>query len=395
MSLTFLIAAVLIAAFYVPVKAVIVHLFAGLLDRRRAKQYPDVPMLAEVLGLAREERGLFGVRWLKPQFALRLAGVPVADVMIPENWPKLLLPGLRKIWHTRMRSREDTFMADQIYNKDTSQRAFEEYQGVGEVGSDGWNEFEKLRRVPYGGFDPGFPVQIRHKTFAKGLMVERELLEDNLYPDAGIPRSLNQRVEKLADSAAVFREKAGASVFVNAFTDSGLDAAGFSVAGPDGVGLVSTAHPLSPSNAAVQSNEFTLALNSANLSTVKGAMRKWTDDKGDLISVNPDTLMVPPELEDTARTLVESDGLIGGNNNDINPHKGRWNVEVWPYLTDSNAWFTVDSVLRDEHLIWLDRVLPEFQAVEDFDTIIAKYRCYQRFSYGWDTWQWIAGSNPS
>lgn len=386
MTILMLIAA-LAAAFYVPVK----WLVGVLYDRRQAKKYPDVPMLGDVLGLARVQRR----GWRAKQLALRLASVPTCDVMIPENWPKLLLPGLRKIWHTRLRSREATYRASQIYTPQTSQRAFEEYQGIGEVGSDGWNEFEKLRRVPYGGMEPGFPVQIRHKTFAKGLMVERELLEDNLYPDAGIPRSVNQRVEKLADSAAVFREKAAASVFVNAFTDSGLDQAGFSVAGPDGVGLVSTAHPLSPSNSATQSNEFTLTLTGANLSTVKGAMQAWTDDKGDLVSVMPDTLLVPPALEDTARTINESSLKPGGGDNDINPHKGRWNIIVWPYLTDTNAWFVIDSVLKDEHLIWLDRVKPEFQGVEDFDTIIAKYRGYQRFSYGWDTWQWIAGSNPS
>lgn len=349
-----------------------------------------LPGLADVLELAQIERA----GWQERQIALRESGVPLNDVMIPENWPKLLLPGLRKIWHTRLRERSELFMGEQIFPMDTSQRAQEDYMGVGEVGSEGWTEFEKTRRVPYGGFDPNFPQTLKHKTFAKGLIVERELLEDNLYPQAGIPKAISQQVSKLADSAAIFREKAAADVFNNAFTDSGLDSTGTSVAGPDGVGLVSTAHPLSPSNtSATQSNEFTLTLTSDNVSTVYRAMRRWTDDKGDLVSIKPDTLLVPPELEDQANTIVNTPQLPGGNANDINPNYKRFNVEVWPYLTDTNAWFMIDSVLKNEHLVWLDRVKPEWQSTEDFDTIMAKYRGYMRFSRGWTAWQWIAGSN--
>jgi len=122
-----------------------------------------------------------------------------------------------------VQSRSELFRAEQIYRIDTSTRAFEEYLGVGEVGSDGWSEFEKTRRVPYGGFEPSFATILKHKTFAKGLMVERETMEDNQYPQAGIPKSVTQRVEGLADSASVFREKAAADVFNNAFTDTGVD----------------------------------------------------------------------------------------------------------------------------------------------------------------------------
>lgn len=383
MLISFLLAAIAVYGTRVIITTV------GDLRLKRIARRTGVPV--DILRLAKAERR----RWRPMQMALRAAGVPLNDVIIPENWPTLLLPGLRKIWHTRLRSREALFRADKIFKKDTSQRAFEEYQGVGELGSDGWTEFDKFRKVPYGGFEPNYKATLRHKTYAKGIMVEREMLEDNLYPQAGIPKSLTQRVEKLADSAAVFREKAAADVLNNAFTDTGISAAGFSVSGPDGVGLVSTAHPLSPTNASTQSNEFTVALDAAGLTTVRAAMQRWTDDKGDIVSINPDTLIVPPALEDTALALVNSELVLGSNNNDPNPHKGRYEVIVWPYLTDTNAWFLADSVLMDEHLIWLDRVLPEWQTEGDFDTIMAKYRGYMRFSVGWDAWQWIAGSNPS
>lgn len=315
--------------------------------------------------------------------------------MISDNWAALLTPGLRKVFRTRMRARDELFKRTEIFPTDTSQRAYEEYQGIGELDSQGWNEFERTGRVPYDAPEPGFKQRLEHREFAKGVQIKRKLMDDNLYPGAAIPKSITQRVEQLADSSAVFREKSAAGVFVNAFTDSGTDAEGFSVAGPDGVGLISTAHPNGPGNSTTQSNEFTLALTGPNLITVKSAMRSFGDDRGELFPVNPDTLLVPPELEETALTIVNSDRLPGGDFNDINPNKGRYNVVVWDYLTDSNAWFLMDSFLKSQHLVWLDRIMPEFNAELDSDTMIGKWIAYQRFSRGWDDWRWVAGSNPS
>jgi hypothetical protein len=350
-----------------------------------------LPGLDAVLELAAIERD----GWQERQVALRESGVPLNDMMIPENWPTLLAPGLRKIFHTRLRARDELFKRTQIFPIDTSQRAYEDYQGIGELGSEGWNEFERTGRVPYGGFEPGWKTRLEHREFAKGLVVQRKLLDDTMYPQSGIPTSINQRVEKLADSAAVHREKSAAAVFNYAFTDSGNDPEGYPVAGADGVGLVSTAHPASPTNPATQSNEFTLALNATNLKTVALAMRKFTDDKGELTAIHPDTLLVPPELEDDALVMINTAQVPGSGNNDVNTLRGRYKVVAWDYLTDSNAWFLLDSVLKSQHLVWLDRVLPEFQSTEDFDTLQAKYRGYYRFSRGFDAWQWIAGSNPS
>ncbi len=315
--------------------------------------------------------------------------------MISENWGNLLVPGLRKVFHTRLRARDELFKRTQVFPVDTSQRAFEDLQGIGELGTQGWNEFEKTGRVTYDEFEPTWKTRLEHREFAQGLVIRRKLMDDNQYAAAGIPRAITGRVEKLADSAAVHREKSAAALFTNAFTDSGQDSEGFDVAGADGVGLCSTAHPASASNTATQSNEGTLALSAANLTTTALLMREFTDDRGELISVRPDTLLVPPELEELALQIVGSDRVLGNANNDININKGRYNVVSWDYLTDSNAWFVIDSVLKSEHLVWLDRTAPEFLGEGDFDTLQAKFRGYQRFSRGWDHWGWVYGQNPS
>lgn len=315
--------------------------------------------------------------------------------MIRENWPALLAPGLRKIFHTRMRERGELFKRTDVFPTDTSDRAFEDYQGVGELGTQGWNQFDKAGRVTYDGFDPTWKTRLEHRRFAQGIVIERELIDDNLYPGAGIPKSINQRVVKLADSAAVHREKSAAALFNNAFTDTGTDAEGMPIAGADGVGLCSTAHPHGPSNASTFSNEGTLALTPANVTATRLLMRRFTDDRGEQISIKPDTLLVPPELEEAAVILNSTDRDPDSANNAVNTNKNRWTVVVWDYLTDPNAWFMIDSILKSEHLVWLDRIMPEFDSDGDFDTKQAKFSGYYRFSRGWDDPRWIYGQNPS
>lgn len=315
--------------------------------------------------------------------------------MIRDNWPTLLLPGLRRIFHTRMRDTEELFKRTSIFPIEDSTKATESTQGIGEMGADGWNNFQKTRRITYDDFDPGFKATLEHRTFAKGMVVERELMDDNQYGAAGIPRQVKQRVEKLSRSAALHREHSAANVFRNAFTDVGIDDEGHPIAGYDGVGLCSTAHPLSPTSADVQSNEGTLDMTKENIAATKLLMRRFTDDKGELVVIKPGTLLVPPELGERAVIINGTINDPDSAENAINPQKGRWNIIEWDYLTDANAWFMLDDGLKSEHLVWYDRVAPEFDSEGDFDTVQAKYRGYYRFSRGWDAWQWIFGHNPA
>lgn len=353
-----------------------------------------LPGLEHVLELARIEEG----RWAPMLDDLNASGVPLNAGQVPvisENWASLLTPGLRKVWSESMATTESTFKRTSIFPVDSSQQRSEKYQGVGDLGTSMWNQYDKAGRVTYDGFQPTWPQELVHRRFAGGVMIEREVMEDNLYPGAPIPKTITQQVSALAQSAAYHREQSAAALFNNAFTDSGLDAEQQAIAGPDAVGLVSTAHPNSPTDATTQSNEFTLALTGDNLTTIKLAMKAFTNDRGKLSPSNPTTLLVPPALEETALIINESTLDPTSANNAINPNKGKWNIVVWDFLTDTNAWFLIDEAKKNNHLIWLDRVLPQFESERDFDTNIGKWKGYYRFSRGWDSWTWIAGSNPS
>jgi len=122
---------------------------------------------------------------------------------------------------------------------------------------------------------------------------------------------------------------------------------------------------------------------------------KFTDDRGDILNVMPDLLMVPPELEDDALVINKSALDPASANNAINPNQGRLSTKVWYYLTDSNAWFMIDTARMKRDLIWYDRIPLEFGREEDFDTFEAKFRAYMRYSRNWRDYRWIYGQNPS
>lgn len=349
----------------------------------------------DILTLAEIERGPADIHWKRRSDEIVASGVPT-NLHIPGNFPQLLEPGLRKVFHDGLRGAQRRFRAHEIFNVERSTRSKERVQGVGELGTDAFNRFQRTGRVGYDSFAPTWPSELVHRPFAAGLQFDRETIEDNLYLDDGIPRTFTGPVRKQARALALFRELSAAAVFNNAFTDNGVDREGFSVAGPDSVGLCSTAHPVSPADlTTTQSNEFNLALTPANLTAVKLAMQAWTDDRGNPAGVEPDTLIVPTGLAEIAWIINTSERDPFSANNTPNPHKNRWRIIEWSFLTDADAWFMVDYELMREFLVWYERIAPELNAERDFDTFIAKFSVYNRFSRGWEDWRWVAGSNPN
>jgi hypothetical protein len=67
----------------------------------------------------------------------------------------------------------------------------------------------------------------------------------------------------------------------------------------------------------------------------------------------------------------------------------------WEYISDTNDWWMADSGTMKDMLKFVDRVKAEFGMVEDFDTLIGKWRLYARYSLGYNDWRFILGSQVS
>jgi hypothetical protein len=273
-------------------------------------------------------------------------------------------------------------LIERLYNVQTSLRAYEQVSGAGAMGIEAWDTYRLSGRVGRADFDQGYKTTYTHEEYPLEITIKRKTIDDANFAEAF------RVIDRVGDSARVKREVDGASVFNNAFNDT--------FAGADAVGLCSTAHPWGPQKTgATQSNEGTYALTKPNVAVVREAMMAFTDDAGNKMAVTPDLLLVPPALEDEALVIARSLNDPDSGNNAINPQQGRFQVVPWHYLTDSNAWFMIDSMLMRQMLDWFNRsALSVTPKVED-KTIEATWIAYMRYSYGFSGWQWVYGNNPS
>jgi hypothetical protein len=309
------------------------------------------------------------------------------------NWAELLTPATSDAFvmgYTAGGRRAS--LISQIYAMPTSERAFEEMTGAGVLGSD-WARLDVTGRVVYDEPEKGFTKRWEHQEYAKGFIVQRKMVDDNRFPE------IMAQASSLGDSAFRNREKSAAMTFTNAFSavtdQTTLDDFGFPIGGPDNVALCSTAHPHNQVDSTTQSNEGTLALSADNIGTTRQLHMALTDDRGDILNVMPDLILIPPELEDTAIKAGVSAQEPDTANNAVNPQQGRFRYLVWHYLTDANAWFMIDTFRMKQDLIWYERIPLEYGSEGDFDTFQAKFRAYMRYSRGWRDWRWIYGNNPS
>jgi len=293
---------------------------------------------------------------------------------ISEQWAELLSPGLRQIFTLQTEALAAQAVAPQLFNVMTSQKAAEYFLGAG--GMSDWNEFDG--RIEYDDINQLWKTTLTPKEFSKGFKVERKLVDDDLY------NMITPRPKQLALAAMRTREKHAASVFNNAFSGSYV--------GGDAIALCGS-HPFSPSNASTQSNAGSTALSYAAVVSTRILMRAYEDDKGELMPVQPDTILVPAGLEETAWSIVNTLNKVDVTDQHANFVRSKVDkVIVWDYLTDTNNWFLIDSALAKMHLLWIDRVALEFQDDPTSNyNLEAKYRGYMRYAYGWSDWRWVYG----
>lgn len=292
-------------------------------------------------------------------------------------WADALDPIIRK-WFEQGFARRAALVPT-LFNVQSSSRAYEEISSIGAIGIDAWKNYNNAGVVSEADFDQGYKKTYTHVEYPLDFSVERKTLDDNNY------REIFDASARIGDSAAVFREVEGASVFNNAFSSSFL--------GADAVALCSDSHPYGPQKSGTQDNKGTLALTKANVSIVREAMMAFTDDNGNKVAVTPTHLLVPPSLEDEALEISKSLLDPTSANNAINVHSGRFQIITWHYLSDSNNWFMLDMPLMKMSLDWFDRVPLSIKLRDGDDrTLRAYWRAYQRFSYGWSDWRFIYGN---
>jgi len=144
----------------------------------------------------------------------------------------------------------------------------------------------------------------------QNMAAHRYLIENEDYEVTGrIPRNAiaddqigfyNPVVQGYGYAAAKWEDDMVAAVLRN-------NAVGF-----DGVPLFSASHPTYAPSGAVYANDYALALNAVNFATVKTGAASLVNEGGKPLLVRYDTLVVPPQLEPAARTILNAE-IIAAN----------------------------------------------------------------------------------
>lgn len=174
---------------------------------------------------------------------------------------------------------------------------------------------------------------------------------------------------------------------------------GFTNLAYDGQYFFDTDHEVAGASVA---NKITTALSISTLSAAmasygaaRTAMRKFKDDEGRPLNVNPDVLLVPPALEDVANVLMTTERLEDGK---PNPYKGTAQVVSDARLTSDTAWFLLDTTKPVKPFIYQERKAPVFveQTGMDNDDVFSRKKLKMgaeaRAAGGYGFWQMAFGS---
>ena len=217
----------------------------------------------------------------------------------------------------------------------------------------------------------GFTTRYRHIVYALGFIITREIMEDDLYDVVG-----QRRAQGLAFSMRQTKEIVGANVYNRAFDTNYTYG--------DGKAILVSDHP----NVAggTWSNVLSVAsdLSEAALEQACLDIAALKNDRGLQISLVPEKLILPPQLEFEAHRILKSQGRVATANNDPNALKDlgkiRGGMIINHYLTDADAWFIRTNAPHG--MKYFERRGDEFTNDNDWDTENAKFKATARYSFG-------------
>ncbi len=187
---------------------------------------------------------------------------------------------------------------------------------------------------------------LTNKHFEATVAVDRNALDDNRLG------MILPRVRQLGEEAARYPRELVLDVIKN----------GTTLTGYDGKALFANDH--SGGDNLLGGTGTSVAQIQADLGSVFGAMREFTDDRSRVMNITPDLVVVPAELEFPMRTALKA-ALTGGG--DTNIYQGICDIMVAPELTDANDWYAFNTRSAMKAIIYQLRKAPEFVALDAAD----------------------------
>jgi hypothetical protein len=282
---------------------------------------------------------------------------------------KELLPGLNAVFGIEYGEVNNEH--EPLYEVENSDRSFEEevlFTGFGTAPTK-----NEGAAVVYDDAGESYTSRYTNETIALAFAITEEAMEDNLYDTFA-----KLRAKGLARAMANTKQVKAAELYNQ----------GFATAQGDGVSLFNTAHPtVGDGN---QSNTSTAAaIAEGTLESAVIAIQKFKDDRGILIGSSAVSIHVPVDLMFTTDVLLNTPGIVGSADNDLNSVK---NLGVFPSgyftnrrFTDANAWFIKTDVPNGSKMF--NRTPLQTKMEPDFDTGNLRFKARERYSFGVSDWR--------
>ena len=281
---------------------------------------------------------------------------------------KELEPGLNALFGLEYKQYENQH--EQIYTKETSDRAFEE-----EVMLSGFAQAQVKPEgsgVTFDNAQETFTARYTHETVALAFSITEEAIEDNLYD-----RLSSRYTKALARSMSQTKQVKAVNPLIQGLpTTDNFDSG-------DGVSLFNTAHP---TIAGSYQNTLTVQadLNEASLEQSLIDIAAMTDERGLKIAAKAVRMIVPSELQFTAERLMKSINRVGTADNDINAVYSMGMIPqgytVNNFLTDPDAFYIITDVPNGMKYFERSPITTKMEG--DFDTGNMKYKARERYSFG-------------
>ena len=292
------------------------------------------------------------------------------------NWAKNYAPVVYNYFMTGVQMVPS--LIPRLFNVQTTASKKNYRVGVGGMSTEVWSEYSNTGITGHGDIDRGYATTFECDPFTARV----SLLKSDLKEPNGI--SIYQSsIQGFGISAAQKRETDAAAIFNNAFSGSYL--------GADGVALCSASHPYGPDDTGnVYSNYGTAAFNYANLKAARLAMRQLVDQQGNPMFRNGTLVLLPLELNDTAKEIIDAQAKPGGADNDANAVSG-FDFVQWDYLSDAESWWLLDQIWMKQHLLWFDRSPLSMMVVDETTTDIT-YEFHMEYVTGWSDPRFVYGN---
>ena len=303
---------------------------------------------------------------------------------------------------------KDDELLNALFNVKSSDRFAEKAGTFGSLGN--FSEKTEGQDSEEDAFEQGYFNLLQHATFTKDVVMSREWAEDSQI------EMMKQRAKAMVRAYKRSRAQFASDILTGG--DSATityEGKTYSTKGGDNVPVFYGAHPLKTATvisggtsvAETECNVFTNPVaGSAILNRYANIMRNFKDDRGHVLGLLADTIVIPGnayKLEDLIKKIIGSDGEVGNDYNDINTQRGKWKLVVdhlWtPVIADQDAapCIIMSSEANKDLLgstFW-NRVDLDIKGEVKTSSRNLLYNGYSRWSAGFYNWRHVimAGSS--